>query len=54
MIFARLVSLISRANITDSASGMRIFKRSVLEQLYPLPDGLNLTPVMSTRPCTST
>jgi glycosyltransferase involved in cell wall biosynthesis len=49
MIFARLVNLVAAANITDSASGQRIFKRSVLEQLYPLPDGLNLTPVMSTR-----
>jgi hypothetical protein len=28
---------------------MRVFRRSVLERLYPLPDGLNLTPVMSTR-----
>jgi hypothetical protein len=27
---------------------MRIFC-SILEQIYPLPDGLNLTPVMSTR-----
>jgi hypothetical protein len=49
MIFARLVNLVAAANITDSASGQRIFKRSILEQLYPLPDGLNLTPVMSTR-----
>jgi len=49
MIFARLVNLIAAAHITDSASGMRVFKRSVLAQLYPLPDGLNLTPVMSTR-----
>lgn len=49
LIFARLVSIISRANITDSASGMRIFKKEALAQLYPLPDGLNLTPVMSTR-----
>lgn len=49
LIFARLVSLISAQSITDSASGMRIFKRSILPQLYPLPDGLNLTPVMSTR-----
>jgi len=48
-IFANLVSLISAQRITDSASGMRIFKKSILEQLYPLPDGLNLTPVMSTR-----
>jgi glycosyltransferase involved in cell wall biosynthesis len=49
LIFARLVSLISAKQITDSASGMRIFKKSILPRLYPLPDGLNLTPVMSTR-----
>jgi glycosyltransferase involved in cell wall biosynthesis len=49
MIFAYLVSVISAQKITDSASGMRVFKKSVLEQLYPLPDGLNLTPVMTTR-----
>ncbi len=49
LIFANLVSLISAQRITDSASGMRIFKRSILSRLYPLPDGLNLTPVMSTR-----
>ncbi len=49
LIFARLVNIISAANITDSASGMRIFRKSILPRLYPLPDGLNLTPVMSTR-----
>ncbi len=49
VIFAKLVSIISAKNITDSASGMRIFKRSIVPSLYPLPDGLNLTPVMSTR-----
>ncbi|MCC7354259.1 MAG: glycosyltransferase, partial [Anaerolineae bacterium] len=49
LIFANLVSLISAQRITDSASGMRIFKKSILNRLYPLPDGLNLTPVMSTR-----
>ncbi len=48
-LFARLVSLVSCQQITDSASGLRIFKRSILEHVYPLPDGLNLTPVMSTR-----
>jgi glycosyltransferase involved in cell wall biosynthesis len=47
--FANLLSLIGRQRVTDSASGMRVFKREVLERLYPLPDGLNLTPVMSTR-----
>ena len=49
VIFANLVSLISAKKITDSASGMRVFKKSILPQIYPLPDGLNLTPVMSTR-----
>ncbi len=49
LIFAKLVSLISAQSITDSASGMRVFKKSILEHLYPLPDGLNLTPVMSVR-----
>ena len=47
--FANLLSLLGRRRITDSASGMRVFKQSVLERVYPLPDGLNLTPVMSTR-----
>ncbi len=48
-LFAHLVSLVSATRITDSASGMRVFRKSILERLYPLPDGLNLTPVMSTR-----
>jgi hypothetical protein len=49
LLFANLVSLLSAHRITDSASGMRVFKKSILEHIYPLPDGLNLTPVMSTR-----
>ena len=47
--FAGLLSLISRQAVSDSASGMRVFHREVLARIYPLPDGLNLTPVMSTR-----
>ncbi len=49
LFFANLLSLVGRQRVSDSASGMRVFKRNVLEQVYPLPDGLNLTPVMSTR-----
>lgn len=49
VLFAGLVSLISAQRVTDSASGMRVFKKSILARIYPLPDGLNLTPVMSTR-----
>jgi hypothetical protein len=49
LFFANLLTLLGRQKVTDSASGMRIFSRDILEQIYPLPDGLNLTPVMSTR-----
>ena len=49
LFFATLLSLLARRRVTDSASGMRVFRREVLERVYPLPDGLNLTPVMSTR-----
>jgi hypothetical protein len=47
--FANLLSLISNTRVTDSASGMRVFRKDVLTRMYPLPDGLNLTPVQSTR-----
>jgi len=47
--FANLLTLLSHQKVTDSASGMRVFRREILGQIYPLPDGLNLTPVMSTR-----
>jgi hypothetical protein len=49
VFFATLVSLIGNYRISDSASGMRLIRRDVLPRLYPLPDGLNFTPVMSTR-----
>jgi hypothetical protein len=49
LFFATLLTLVGRHRVSDSASGMRVFKREVLERIYPLPDGLNLTPVMSTR-----
>ena len=49
VFFANLVSLVGNHRISDSASGMRVFHKDVLARLYPLPDGLHLTPVMSTR-----
>lgn len=49
LIFATLVTLIGAQRVSDSASGMRVFRREILDRLYPLPDGLNFTPVMSTR-----
>jgi hypothetical protein len=48
-IFATLISLVSNVRITDSASGQRVLRREALNLIYPLPDGLNFTPVMSTR-----
>jgi hypothetical protein len=48
-LFAWLLTLIGSARVTDTASGMRVFKREALQVLSPLPDGLNLTPVMSAR-----
>ena len=49
VFFAGLVSFVGKTTITDSASGQRIIRRQALQKLYPLPDGLNFTPVMSTR-----
>jgi hypothetical protein len=48
-VFANLVSLLGNHRISDSSSGMRVIRREALPRLYPLPDGLNFTPVMSTR-----
>lgn len=49
LIFANLVSLLGNRRVSDSSSGMRVIRQDALAQLYPLPDGLNFTPVMSTR-----
>jgi len=48
-IWSNLVSLIGNHRVADPASGMRVLRQSALERLQPLPDGLNFTPVMSTR-----
>ncbi len=47
--FAALINLIGHAKITDSASGMRVIRKSSLSKIYPLPDGLHFTPAMSCR-----
>jgi len=48
-IWSNLVTIIGHQRCADPASGMRVLRRSALERIYPLPDGLNFTPVMSTR-----
>jgi glycosyltransferase involved in cell wall biosynthesis len=48
-IWSTIVSLIGNHRVVDPASGMRVVRSTALPRLYPLPDGLNFTPVMSTR-----
>jgi hypothetical protein len=48
-MWSNLISVLGGSRVIDPASGMRVFRRDILERLYPLPDGLNLTPIMSTR-----
>jgi len=48
-LYAAILSILSNRVVTDTASGMRVIRREVLEKLYPLPDGLHFTPAMSAR-----
>lgn len=48
-IFATLLGALSGRSVEDTASGMRVIRRSALKQLYPLPNGLHFTPAMSAR-----
>jgi Glycosyl transferase family 2 len=48
-IFAWILGILSQKRVGDTASGMRVIRRSVLPDLYPLPDGLHFTPAMSAR-----
>ncbi len=49
LLWSSLVSLLGNHRVLDPASGMRVFRKDVFASLCPLPDGLNFTPVMSTR-----
>ncbi|HVA45519.1 MAG TPA: glycosyltransferase family 2 protein [Pirellulales bacterium] len=48
-IYAFMLGLLSGRAVDDTASGMRVIRRTALRQLYPLPDGLHFTPAMSAR-----
>lgn len=48
-LYAILLSAISGQQIRDTASGMRLLKRSLLSRIMPLPSGLSYTPAMSAR-----
>jgi glycosyltransferase involved in cell wall biosynthesis len=49
MIFAMLLGLFSSTRVRDTASGMRVVRRSSLDKLEPLPTGMHFTPAMSAR-----
>jgi glycosyltransferase involved in cell wall biosynthesis len=48
-LYATLLSALSNKRVKDTASGMRVVRRSSLRSLYPLPTGLHFTPAMSSR-----
>jgi hypothetical protein len=48
-LYALLLGLLCGRHVTDTASGMRVIRRSSLDLLYPLPDRLHFTPSMSAR-----
>lgn len=48
-LFAILLSVFSSKRVRDTASGMRVVRKSSLFKLFPLPDGLHFTPSMSAR-----
>lgn len=48
-LFATLLRAVSSQEVSDTASGMRVVRRSSLPELLPLPDGLHFTPAMSAR-----
>ena len=49
VLYALLLGALSNRSVTDTASGMRIIRRSSLERIFPLPDGMNFTPAMSAK-----
>lgn len=48
-MFSIMLSLVANERIKDTASGMRVIRRSALHKIMPLPDGLHFTPAMSAR-----
>ena len=48
-LFALMLTVFSSQRVRDTASGMRVVRRSSLPKLMPLPDGMHFTPAMSAR-----
>jgi glycosyltransferase involved in cell wall biosynthesis len=49
VLYALLLGALSNRSVTDTASGMRIIRRSSLARIFPLPDGMHFTPAMSAK-----
>jgi len=49
VLYAILLGALSNRSVTDTASGMRIIRRSSLSRIFPLPDGMHFTPAMSAK-----
>jgi glycosyltransferase involved in cell wall biosynthesis len=49
LLFAWLLTLFSFRRVRDTASGMRVVRRTSLPKLLPLPEGMHFTPAMSAR-----
>lgn len=52
-IFSLMLSFFASQKVKDTASGMRVIKSSIIDQIYPLPDGLHFTPAMSAKAVTN-
>lgn len=48
-IFALMLAMFSSEKVKDTASGMRVIRRTSLPKLTPLPDGMHFTPAISAR-----
>ncbi|MDX6768340.1 MAG: glycosyltransferase family 2 protein [Elusimicrobiota bacterium] len=47
--YAALLTGLTGQRFTDTASGMRVFKKALLPRMAPLPTGLDFTPAMTAR-----
>ncbi len=48
-LYALLLAGLTGVRVSDTASGMRVFRRALLPRLAPLPTGLHFTPAMTAR-----
>jgi len=46
-VFSIMLSFLASQKVKDTASGMRVVRKEILKDIYPLPDGLHFTPAMS-------